>query len=158
MKIRKDEQVSTLKGSMQNALGEAPVKAAAIAEELGLASSTLYNYCNEHIQEQQLPLRLFIPFCRATGSIEPVQFMARQLGVVVYRAPDVSSIHLKDIAHALLSAVTKVGEAITAYEGAGGENGEKITALEKSRLSLAVEKAVIAVLMVQKKVEGLKVE
>lgn len=150
-----------MKGAMQSALSAAPVKVSAIAEELGLAPSTLYNYCNEHIPEQQLTLRLFVPFCRATGSIEPLQFMARQLGAVCCRLPEVSGAPLKDIERGMLDAVKEVGEAIGAYEAAtdmSGEHGKRVTANEKNRLALAVEEVLIAVLKVQKKVESLKAE
>lgn len=161
MKSIKPEEIHTLKGAIKFAYENGPHRLEAVAEELGLSVGLLRNWGNEDVEDKYPNGKHLVPFMRATQSIVPLQFMARQLGAVCCKLPDVSARPLKEIQAGLLDTVKEVGEAIGAYEEARwgqGEAGKRITANEKAKLALAVEEAVIAVLMVQRVVESLKAD
>lgn len=125
-----------------------PVKS--IAATMGLRPSYLCDALNEN-HDTQFQARWFVPFMTATGSLEPLRWLAQQMGCSVVQLPSVPS-STGDVSARFLKVVEELGQdsaAITRALSDGeitGSEGQTIAAELRDTIDalLEVEAAVRA--------------
>lgn len=107
-------------------------EARTIAERMGVRYSYLADAANPDRDGQQFQARLLVPLMHATGNLAPLAWLARAMGGVFVRTPDVAVEH-DDVRRAFLAATREIGEDAGDIERAladGVITGEEARQLE----------------------------
>ena len=75
--------IRTLSEAQSRALSDSGKATETVAERIGCKASYLMKALNPHEEDVHFQARLLVPFCEATGSILPLEWMAHQLGYVL---------------------------------------------------------------------------
>lgn len=120
-----------------------PIKAA--HQAMGVSYPYLADSLNE-AEPQRLPLDLLVPFMKVTGSLEPVRWLAGQLGGVFVELPRLVT-GAEDIYSTFLKAVSEVGEDSAAIERALSDR--EITDSEGQTLAAELDDTIAALVAVK---------
>lgn len=119
---------------------------ASIAEEIGVRRGYLLDAANPDRDEVQFQARLLVPLMAATGNLEPLRYMAREMNCALAELPKVAQDH-GEIRPKFLLVVSQIGECATAIEH--GLADGSVTPEDAQRIGKELDDAIEALIAVK---------